>query len=233
MLKKYSFFDFDMKTIWILLAFCIALSACAAPSLEDRVPVQENEVLYSNVLLNQVTGEDVVVFGVGLGDRDQAIIDLHGEANSVSQHNFGRIRNYEYDFTGDNQTDVLYHTEYGIVAGILLTSDANELLVNGTHINFTRADMYGLLGLPEVIEPAFRETIYIYDDIGIEVIISRGVADRIYFTSPNLHEGPGQEPDELCAQVITYAQDPATSECFEFSTPCGVPDSWTVVDSCE
>ncbi len=39
--------------------------------------------------------------------------------------------------------------------------------------------------------------------------------------------------EEVCAQVITPAKDPATGECMEFPTPCDVPEGWITVESCE
>lgn len=38
--------------------------------------------------------------------------------------------------------------------------------------------------------------------------------------------------NEVCAQVITPATNPATGECKEFPTPCDVPQGWVKVDSC-
>ena len=31
---------------------------------------------------------------------------------------------------------------------------------------------------------------------------------------------------QLCAQVITFAENPETGECVAFPTPCHVPDGW-------
>ncbi len=36
----------------------------------------------------------------------------------------------------------------------------------------------------------------------------------------------------ICIQVITYAKNPLTGECKQYSTPCDVPAGWTVVNSC-
>lgn len=35
---------------------------------------------------------------------------------------------------------------------------------------------------------------------------------------------------EMCAQVITHAQNPQTGDVHEYSTPCDVPEGWEVVD---
>lgn len=39
---------------------------------------------------------------------------------------------------------------------------------------------------------------------------------------------PAPEPkgDRVCAQVITFAEDPQTGECVAFPTPCDVPKGW-------
>lgn len=37
-------------------------------------------------------------------------------------------------------------------------------------------------------------------------------------------------PGELCAQVITHAQNPDTGDVHEYPTPCDVPEGWEVVD---
>lgn len=37
----------------------------------------------------------------------------------------------------------------------------------------------------------------------------------------------------VCTQVMTYALNPETNECKEFSTPCDVPKNWKVVETCE
>ncbi len=36
----------------------------------------------------------------------------------------------------------------------------------------------------------------------------------------------------VCAQVVTYAQDPVTGKCQSFPTPCDVPSGWQKVSSC-
>jgi len=41
----------------------------------------------------------------------------------------------------------------------------------------------------------------------------------------------GQE-DGVCIQVISYAENPGTGECQQFSTPCDIPDGWEKKDSC-
>jgi hypothetical protein len=39
-------------------------------------------------------------------------------------------------------------------------------------------------------------------------------------------------PEKVCIQVITFAVEPSTNDCYEFSTPCDVPKDWSVVDKC-
>ena len=41
----------------------------------------------------------------------------------------------------------------------------------------------------------------------------------------------GQE-DGVCIQVISYAENPGTGECQQFSTPCEIPDGWEEEDNC-
>ena len=36
---------------------------------------------------------------------------------------------------------------------------------------------------------------------------------------------------QVCAQVITYAQNPKTNTCDEFSTPCNVPKGWKACEN--
>lgn len=38
--------------------------------------------------------------------------------------------------------------------------------------------------------------------------------------------------ETVCAQVVTYAKNPATNECKMFGTPCDVPSGWINVISC-
>jgi len=40
------------------------------------------------------------------------------------------------------------------------------------------------------------------------------------------------QEDTVCAQVVTLASNPETGECREFSTPCDVPENWSVQTSC-
>lgn len=37
---------------------------------------------------------------------------------------------------------------------------------------------------------------------------------------------------EICAQVVTFAKDPRSSQCRQYSTTCDVPLGWQVVPSC-
>jgi len=40
------------------------------------------------------------------------------------------------------------------------------------------------------------------------------------------------EGDGVCIQVISYAENPETGECQQFSTPCDIPDGWEEEDNC-
>lgn len=44
---------------------------------------------------------------------------------------------------------------------------------------------------------------------------------------------PPNSRGKICAQVITYAIDPNTNSCRQYSTPCAIPESWIRVLSCE
>jgi len=44
-----------------------------------------------------------------------------------------------------------------------------------------------------------------------------------FITQPN---APPSGGEEICAQVISYGENPDTGECQLFPTPCDVPDGW-------
>ena len=46
--------------------------------------------------------------------------------------------------------------------------------------------------------------------------------------TPAASPSPSEAPQRLCAQVITPAQNLLTMECRDFSTPCDVPEGWTL-----
>ncbi len=46
-----------------------------------------------------------------------------------------------------------------------------------------------------------------------------------------LPPAPHVEEPRMCAQVITPARNPDTSEIREFPTPCDVPEGWEVIQN--
>lgn len=59
--------------------------------------------------------------------------------------------------------------------------------------------------------------------------------DETPLSQPQPTEQPALQPidvarpaggGQVCAQVITFAENPDTGECVAFPTPCDVPDGW-------
>ena len=211
-----------------LIVILLLLSACqhAQQPLEERVADVPGEVLYHDVLMDMVPADKLVVFGISLGDSEEYILKLHGEPDISEDYEFGRQRNLEYKL-GMQNTAVLYHLEKGVVTGILLSSDANPLLKEETVLDHNLSEVFGLLGVPTRVQHLHLEQAYFFDELGYEVYMKKKQTDRIYFKMPIVIE-----KDEGCAQVITYARDPATDECYELPNPCVVPQEWDVVESC-
>ncbi len=213
---------------WIV-GVLLVLAACSAPVAEQAffadVENVSGEILFSDVLLDRIPSDEIVFFGVRLGDYEERVRELHGEPDEVSEFSFGAIRNLEYGFGQENVTAVLYHVQRGVVSAVLVTDDANEWLVGETVMSGNRSRVFGLLGTPSSAQDLHLERAFIYDSLGYTVFVNAQGVDRIYFSRPTA-------VDEVCAQVIT----PAVNErglCVEFATPCDVPSGWDVVDSCE
>ena len=65
---------------------------------------------------------------------------------------------------------------------------------------------------------------------GIEIVNNAAQGAVIHYRQ--FWDGGNVKEQEQCAQVVTYARNPATWECRSFPTPCHVPSGWTVVNSC-
>ncbi len=214
------------------LAFALLVIVACAPALEpvselsDRVPDVAGEILYYDVFSDRIPSDNISFFGVRLGDSEERVVELHGEADSVSEYQFGAVRNLEYGFGQENVTVVLYHVERGVVRAVLVTNDANDLLVGETVMMGGRDRLYGLLGIPSVAQDLHMERAFVYNSLGYAVFINAAGIDRVYFSEPI------RSDEELCAQVITPAVN-AQGVCVEFRTPCDVPSGWEVVESCE
>ncbi len=60
----------------------------------------------------------------------------------------------------------------------------------------------------------------------VEQIIRACMAESVK-QNPSEPSAPPRNTPEQCAQVITYAKNPATGVCQLFPTPCAVPPNWT------
>ena len=223
----------------VLVLLAVVLAGCAQQavgmaSLDERVPYSAQEILYEDVVAERVASTNISFFGVRIDDSAESIVMLHGEPDVQESYEFGRVINYEYDFLLDNATAVLYHTNRGVVQAVLVPVDAQQLLgYESAVLGVSRAQMYATLGLPTLTRDLSLERVAHYDSLGYDVYLVAGEVERIYFTTPNRGILPaGRDSDELCAQVLTPARNPSTSECLVFPNPCVVPDTWEVVDAC-
>lgn len=224
-----------MRYALVILCLAVVLSGC---SPEERpfsaVPEAHGELLYGDAIAERIPGDEVRVFGIGLGSTEEQVRSLHGAPDADEEYRFGSVRNLEYSF-GQNDTVVLYHVERGVVTGILLTNRAAPLLANDTSLRLTRTGMYASLGVPTLTRGRTGERIYYYDSLGYEIFMRRSVLDRIYFTSPDRGLAPSGATGNktLCAQVEVSASDPLTGTCQVFPTPCDVPEGWDFVQACQ
>lgn len=219
----------------LLLGLLVLVVACTPSGdlLEERVEVSENEFLFSDVVSERVPADEISFFGVRLGDTEEFVRELHGVPDVEESYQFGRVVNLEYDFSLNNQTAVLYHTERGVVTAVLVPYEAQQLLGFSTLLNESRAEMYSVLGLPTLTRDVDLERVAHYDSLGYDVYTSGRMVDRIYFTTPNRGITPAGVDNESCAQVLTPARNPQTGECFVLPNSCVVPDEWEVVSSCD
>jgi len=215
--------------IALLLLLVVACNPVSEPEAvwQDRVAEVDGEILYTDVFLQRIPADEIIFFGVRLGDPEEQVFAIHGVPDAASEYRFGVIRNLEYGLGQENITAVLYHVEQGIVRAVLVTNDANKFLVGETVQMGGRDRLYGLLGLPSATQDLHFERAFAYSNLGYSVFINAGGIDRVYFSEP-VHI----EEQEVCAQVITPAVN-AEGLCVSFRTPCDVPSGWSVVDSCE
>ncbi len=224
---------------WFLVAVTafLLLAACTHQATwQSNVPNVPGEVLYHDVLLQNIPADQVRVFGTGLGDNQSHIEAILGKPDVSQDYQFGKIRNIEYDL-GQNKSAVLYHLVEGKVQGILVTQAANPFLVNQTVIRHNLSDIYGLFGVPTLSQDLQKERIFYYDKLGYQVFINSQGMERIFFTTPNQGIKPvgqtvNQTNQTLCAQVLTTAENTSSGECRTFNTPCDVPSGWTMVPNC-
>lgn len=218
-------YAFILLAVFALAVACSPVEQESESTLYDRVPDVSGEILYHDVFLDRTPADEIVFFGVQIGDSEEDIRSLHGEPDVESEYQFGVIRNLEYGFGAENASAVLYHTDRGVVRAVLLMTDANEFLVNETILTGGRDRMFGLLGTPDVTQDLHLERAYHFESLGYTVFIVRRQIDRVYFSTP-------VPADKMCPQVITPAIN-ADGVCVEFRTPCDVPMNWEVVDSCD
>ncbi len=217
-----------------MLFLLILLSACTQQllSLEERVPDVPGEVLYHDIIADNIPSDQVKVFGIGLGDTEDDVISLHGKPDHVLSLSFGNILNMEYNLNLSNDTAVLYHVEAGVVRGILLTKNAQSVLHGYTKMNSTLYDLFPVIGMPTLTKDLHLQRRHNYDSLGYEFYTRRKYLDRLYFRYPNQGIEPyGKEVNSSCEDEPTPAV--RDGECIVFPRPCIVPDDWTLVTSCE
>jgi hypothetical protein len=175
-----------MKTITVFgIVLMSLLVACSPASLEDRVLDVDNEILYYDVISEQLPANQISYFGVSFGDTEEALLELHGQPLVESEYTFGRIRNLEYSFTDDNTTDVLFHFEQGLLSSVLVTAGAQELFLYDSFIGANSSRLVDALGVWTVSDTITPYRIRFYDDFGYEFYQRRGEVEQIYFTTPN------------------------------------------------
>lgn len=182
------------KSLVLIALFAAVMVACQIPepALDERVVNIDSEILYNDVIREQVPSDQITFFGINFGDSHSSVLELHGEPLYERQYTFGRIVNSEYDFTGNNESDVLFHFELGELTSVLITQDASELFMYESLLGQNSTEMVNALGTWTVSESIAPYRVRFYDPLGYEFYQRRGVIQQIYFTTPNRGlSGPG------------------------------------------
>ncbi len=219
---KYAFY-----IVLLLFASCSYVSTIETTVSFNNVGFDEREIAFSEVVSVRVPSEEIIFFGVRLGDQLEDVIALHGTYDVKSTFDEGRIVNIEYDFFA-NSTSVLYHTEDGVVRAVLVTQHAD--LQEQNMLGMSTRDVYAQLGLPTRTDDVFGGRLFVYDAYGYEIYFERGFVNRIYFTFSQRGISPaGEESIRECSQEILLLRAPDTGECYSISS-CIIPDGWTICE---
>ncbi len=232
----------------------VVLNKDKEPTLFDRVPQTEHELLYNDVLSKPFVSSEVTVLGISVGMTTEDVANKLGIPDVVDKAEFGRVQNWRYGtHIGLNETGVVYHIEDDIVTRIAVGPPMNQYLQGHSRVGKSKEEMYSLYGQPERLYDIPRGRFFVYNKMGFEEYIGMHGEFQYAFVYPNRKlptmayttqnktnleivktELPTLLTDTttLCNQGPTFGQNTVSKECKRFDNSCVIPDHWVEVDTC-
>ena len=134
------------------------------------------------------TGNDVTVFGIQLGDTQEAVIEKLGAPDI--RKDFGSITNFEYSRgLAMPNVGMLLHFSNNKLTRITIKEPFNRFLGNTTKIGTVRKeDVYRLFGAPSKIQLMSFFTTYTYEDRDLEIFLDAKKLNGFSFVLPEAIE---------------------------------------------
>lgn len=139
-----------------------------------------------------IHGEQVTVFGIGLGDSKERVLVRLGDPDSVME--FPDIDTVNFEYAARlNMTNpgLLIQLRNGTVAKMTVKQPFNQYLHGKTIIEHTKEDIYfKLLGVPDSQEDHALLRIFYYEDEGFEVFVKKGLMNGFSITASHPVKSP-------------------------------------------
>lgn len=195
------------RNLWIIAIIVIMLSSCIVVEspcpatqgdqvtvvADDRYELLEDDAL---TLIDQrkITGDQVTVDGVGLGDGFQDLLDAIGTPQVIDEFYDDNIINAKYE-NEDGETTYIFHLENDSITRIVIRGGLNPRLPEGSKINIDLADITTRFGKPEFNEDVLLANsgyrTYYYYTRGLEIYHARKNMIGYAFVMPQ------EVPDDL------------------------------------
>ena len=201
----------------------INTTATNRPQLVPGTGLRENTKLQSaleNVWSNKNMNQDAIDNMMRISESISSQISMEREINVAS----GKSNMHtSLKYNGKNQ--IKDFVLYDIVPKSFATSAKDiTVTVSGARVEIVEDD-------PEFA--IIFDTVSPGDTLSIDYVVNAEIdADIVSSFTSEVYATEVVVDDQVCAQVMTPAINPATDECVVYSTPCDVPEGWSIVGAC-
>lgn len=169
------------------------------PAVPDRYELTATDIFS----IPGIHGDQVEVFGVGLGDSQERVLAKLGAPDTRME--FPDIETENFEYAGKlNLTNpgLLLQLKNGVVIRITVKQPFNLYLKGKTIIEHSKYDIYfDLLGIPDSQEDDELLRIFSYEDEGFQIFVKKGIMNGFSMIQPQPVKSPKRKlsPEELAA----------------------------------
>lgn len=194
-----------MRMLTLGFAFLLIVAACDSQDLmakfrgveRDRA-VPRTEITAVDIFaIDSIRGDQVEVFGVGIGDSKERVLARLGEPDRIMEFPDIAAVNFEYS-KKLNMTNpgLVVQIRNGTVHKITFKQPFNRYLHGDTVIAHTKDEVYfHILGVPDSQEEIHLFRVFYYEDEGFEAIIRKGLLNGFSLVAPHPVQNPKRKVD--------------------------------------